>query len=146
MNFTIRVEDIVILDSFKQTPPKEYKLEEVREYVRANGKLDRPVILKGDTLVDGYTRYLIAVEFGMEEIPCSQYSKTPHTFVKAKFGGVNKEYVWRIPKNGTSVEVGDKVLVRTKYGKKKTAIVTVIEVFTSDDIELMKHKKIIKKI
>jgi hypothetical protein len=114
--------------------------------VRANGKLDRPVILKGDTLVDGYTRYIVAGEFGMEEIPCSQYSKTPHTFIKAKFDGVDKEYVWRIPKNGTTVEVGDKVLVRTKYGKKKTAVVTVVEVFISDDVELMKHKKIIRKI
>ena len=152
MSASIKIKDIVIPDSFKETQPKEYKLDAVREYVRVNGKLDRPVILKGDTLVNNYTRYLVALEFGMEEVPCFQWNvsddeiEMPCTYIVGKFKYSQKPYVWRVRK-GMELEVGDVVLVRSMSKNGKTrAVATVVEVFTSDDKDLLKHKTVIKKL
>ena len=154
MKESIRLSKIVIPDSFKNSNPVEYKLNRVRVYVQEHGKIDKPIVLDGNMLVDNYIRYLVAKEFGLDEVPCissKEYRdrknviEMPATYIAAAFKNNPKEYIWRVP-NGMSVEVGDMVLVRSKFADDNKAVVTVGRVFQSDDVDMLKHKKVIKKL
>lgn len=66
----IKVHNIIISEDFKRTTPRAYKMELVREYVSKYGEIDTPVVLNNENLlVDGYTRYLVALEYGFKKIP-----------------------------------------------------------------------------
>ena len=64
--------DIIVSESFVNTQPSEKKMNNVREYVKKHGELDKPIVLDGRLLTNNYIRYLIAVEFGMEKVPWRQ--------------------------------------------------------------------------
>lgn len=149
-NKAMAINDVVILDSFKDTTPKESKLNRVREYISEYGKFDEPIVVTDDNvLVDGYTRYLIAKELGVEGIPyitLKEYYKQgisikPRKYIIGQFKNGTK-YYWKI-RNKLDVQVGDKVLVANKNGK---AVVSVIDVFESDNKDMRKHKPVLKVI
>lgn len=152
----IKLADIVIPESFKQSQPKQHKLDKVRVYVDKHGELDKPIVLDGQMLTDNYTRYLVALEYRFEEVPyitAKEYrdnivkSEIPETYIVGKFKNCDKEYTWKIT-NGLSVEIGDRVLVRSKCknGKNGNKAVTVTKVFTSNSPRMLRHKPVIKKL
>lgn len=154
MKETIKLSKIVVPESFKNSNPMEVKLDYVRDYVKNHGELDKPVVLDGNMLVDNYVRYLVAKELGFREVPCISYKEyrdrksvieMPATYIVAEFKDNPKEYIWRVP-NGISVEVGDMVLVKSKFRDDNKAVVTVGRVFQSDDVDMLKHKTVIKKL
>ena len=147
--------EIIVPKSFKQTNPKKQKLDKVRDYVAKHGKLDKPIVIDGQMLTDNYVRYLVAVESGFEKVPCittqeyreQKINNTPTTYIIGKFKNCDKEYTWKVTKN-ISLEVGDRVLVRSKCknGKNGRGVVTVIQIFTSDRESMLRHKPVIKKL
>lgn len=151
----IKLADIVIPESFEKSQPKQHKLDKVRAYVDQHGKLDKPIVLDGHMLTDNYARYLIALEYCFEEVPyitTQEYresckSDIPVTYIIGKFKNCDKEYTWKIT-NGLSVEVGDRVLVRTKCknGKNGNRAVTVVNIITSNSPRMLRHKPVIKKL
>ena len=152
---TIMLSEIIVPESFRQTNPSKQKLDRVRTYVAEHGKLDKPIVLDGQMLTDNYVRYLIATEAGFKKVPYittqeyreQKVENTPTTYIIGKFKNCEKEYTWRVNKN-ISLKVGDRVLVRSKYknGKNGRGVVTVVQVFTSDSANMLRHKPVIKKL
>ena len=63
----VRLENIKIKKHFSQ--PKERKMKERRNYFNKYGYFKSPIILdKNNTLLDGYTTYLLAKEIGYKSI------------------------------------------------------------------------------
>ena len=64
---------IVPDNKFRDKIPKEKKIREVKEYIRINGQLDKPVAVTCNgsfyKLQDKYLRYYVAEELGLKEIP-----------------------------------------------------------------------------
>jgi len=145
----IKVSDVIIPQLFIDAKPKNWKLNRARRYYLDNGIFDKPIVLNGNTLVDGYVRYLVAVELGLEEIPYVTNNIPSIKYIIGKFDGNNKEYVWKNI-NNIPIEIGDMVLVKSKdrTGRKmvNNTVVTVTDTFESDDAELLKHRVVIKKI
>ena len=152
----IKMSDIIIPKSFKHSKPNVHKLNKVREYVDKHGELDKPIVLDGNMLTDNYVRYLVALEYDFDYVPCistQEYreqrvkNEMPVTYIIGKFKNCDKEYTWKVT-NDISVEVGDRVLVKSKSknGKNGTKAVTVVQVFTSDSPRMLRHKPVIKKL
>lgn len=155
---TIKVSSIKVPESFLKSNPKIEKIKKIKRYVAKNGELDKPVVLYDDnTITDNYIRYLVAVELGLEEIPfitTQEYKKECDksnpitTYVVGMFYNCPKKYVWKNPKD-IPVEIGDKVLVHSKdkFNKKNgRTVVTVTDVYKSNNPKLQKHKNIIKVV
>ena len=154
---TIKTSDIIIPEEFKNSQPSEEKMAKVRKYIAEHGNLDKPIVLIGNRLIDGYIRYLVAIEVGMEEVKFKRINtwrgkdikeELPMKYIVGKFENCEKEYVWKNKKN-IPIEIGDKVLVksRNKNNTKNVAlVVTVVEIFETDNPKLLKHKNVIKKI
>jgi hypothetical protein len=67
----IKLSDIIISEDFQNTYPRKWKLDRARTYMAKHGKLDKPIVVDDkNRLLDNYTRYLVALEFGWEEIEC----------------------------------------------------------------------------
>lgn len=152
----VKLTDIIVPDSFKRSKPTKDKMEKVRAYVKEHGKLDKAIVLDGNMLTDNYVRYLVAVECGWNRVPCVSIQEyrdrevdpdKPMTYIVGKFEGNDKEYIWKVTKD-ISLEVGDKVLVKSKCKNDKNgvAVVTVDKVFTSDSDHMLRHKPVIKKV
>lgn len=63
----VRLENIKIKKDFSE--PKERKMKERRNYFNKYGYFKSPIILdKNNTLLDGYTTYLLAKEIGYKSI------------------------------------------------------------------------------
>ena len=148
---TIAISDVIISDDFKKTTPKEYKINRIREYVHRYGKIDKPIVLmKDNVLFDGYTRYIVAKELGVQEVPYIEFDRyfkkatAPkyRKYIAGRFEN-GKEYFWKICNKKLDVNVGDKVLVANKNGR---AIVSVVSVFESNDKKMRKHKPVLKVI
>ena len=153
---TIRLSEIIVPESFKNSKPNEKKMDKVRAYVNEHEKLDKPIVLDGNMLTDNYVRYLVAVECGFKKVPyvtTQEYRdrevdpNKPMTYITGKFDGNEKEYIWKVTKD-ISLEVGDKVMVKSKgdHNNHGTAVVTVVNVFTSDSDKMLRHKPVIKKV
>lgn len=153
----LTIDVVKIPKGFAKHPPNEKKLQKVRDYYLKYGDLDKPIVITNtNKLVDGYTRYLVAKEFGLISIPYIFEEESVRKFILGTFQGNNKRYIWRVP-NNMNVVSGDQAVVVTRKPKhKKTVhdIVTVVGVFdTSSETmkELMKGSnhlpvlKIIKK-
>lgn len=70
--------DLIVVPE-NQPPYKESTLEKLREYVKANGKLDMPLIINKKTcvLMETYPRYLVAKEFNLKTVPVLFSKNTP---------------------------------------------------------------------
>lgn len=153
---TIVLSDIVILNMFKKTTPNKNKMDKVRKYVIENGKLDKPIVLNNKVLKDGYIRYLVAKELGFDIVPyVKSYEKSIEksikfpkiTYVVGKFKNNEKRYVWKLKTKDIDVNVGDRVLVRSKvHGQTKYNVVDVVKVFESSNPKLLRHNVVIGKV
>lgn len=146
---TIKLSEIIIPESFKRSKPNEWKLNKVRDYVGDHYKLDKPIVLNDNNIItDNYVRYLVALEYGIEEVPyVSDKEYNRHiTYIVGKFDNCNKRYKWKISKD-ICIEVGDKVLVECEnLDGSNEAIVTVARIFTSNNHHMLKHKSVIRRI
>lgn len=143
----VLISDIIIPDEFTKTTPNISKVQRIREYFNVYNTIDKPVtISSGNVLIDGYIRYLIAKENNIQSIPCvisdkNFKPKKPMKYIVGSFDN-GSEYIWKI-RNKLDVNVGDKVLVANKNGK---AVVSVVDVFESDNKDMRKHKPVLKVI
>ena len=152
----IKVNEIVIPKVFSKSTPNPIKVDAIREYVEKLHKVDSPVVLDGKVLVDGYIRYLVAVEKGLDEIPYMQAldcqrgnlkKKTMVSYIAGKFKHSEKEYIWKNIMN-IPIKQEDKVLVESNNvvtGTKK-GVVIVTRIFQSDNPYLLRHKPVIRNI
>jgi hypothetical protein len=137
----VAMDKIIIPESFKKTNPRREKLNMIKEYLSEHGEFDKPVVLDGCLLKDGYARYVAAKELGIKEIECENIGSYDR-ICTGKFKEKGKEYTWKIPK-GINVKVDDTILVENR---NKTYIVKVSSVSKLTNSEMLKHKSVIKRI
>ncbi|MFE7083426.1 plasmid stabilization protein [Priestia megaterium] len=63
--------DIIVPEAFLKTRPNPVKTEEVIEFVKRTGHLDKPLTVEKGTKVlkDGYRRYIVAKTMKMDHVP-----------------------------------------------------------------------------
>lgn len=141
----VLISDIIIPDEFTKTTPNISKVQRIRKYFNVYNTIDEPItISSSNVLMDGYIRYLIAKENNMQLIPCvvsdeNFTSKRPCKYIVGKFDN-GSEYIWKI-RNKLDVNAGDKVLVANK---NKSAVVSVVKVFCSNDKNGLRHKPVLQ--
>ena len=66
----MRTDHIQIFQCFLENPPKPGKMMKKEQYFNETGLLQSEIVLdSGNYLIDGYTSYLLAVQFGLEYVP-----------------------------------------------------------------------------
>ncbi|MED5121886.1 ParB N-terminal domain-containing protein [Priestia megaterium] len=67
----VSFEDIIVPEAFLKTRPNPVKTEEVIEFVKRTGHLDKPLTIeKGSKILkDGYRRYIVAKTMKMDNVP-----------------------------------------------------------------------------
>ncbi|MDF2015021.1 plasmid stabilization protein [Priestia megaterium] len=67
----VSFDDIIVPEAFLKTRPNPVKTEEVIEFVKRTGHLDKPLTIeKGSkVLKDGYRRYIVAKTMKMDKVP-----------------------------------------------------------------------------
>jgi hypothetical protein len=67
----VSFDDIIVTEAFLKTRPNPVKTEEVIEFVKRTGHLDKPLTIeKGSkVLKDGYRRYVVAKTVEMDKVP-----------------------------------------------------------------------------
>lgn len=156
MRRTMKLEDIIIRESFLNTIPRENKMKECRDYWINNQKQDRYIVVdRNKVLVDGYIQYLVLKENGVDEAEIrigkmmksnkwkrmnqedlwdsAEYREIQTTYITCVHVNsvTNKEYMWRVPNKWTDVaenlQVGDIVYCKNKYKNAVPVIVKKIE-------------------
>jgi hypothetical protein len=62
--------EIYVPEHFAKSTPRDWKIQRVKDRLGAKKKLDKPITINKDHyIVDGYTRYLVAREIGMQYVP-----------------------------------------------------------------------------
>ena len=121
--------------------PNIEKMAQCRAYYTRNGKLDRDIIVNPKGVIqDGYIGYLVLMENNIEKTDVvmlqrhePEYLHTPTIYVFGKHNPRIKEYVWRVTdvtKGLDKLKVGNRVMVRTRYGTKA---ITVTRIETLDE-------------
>ncbi|MCM1235442.1 MAG: hypothetical protein NC489_35530 [Ruminococcus flavefaciens] len=156
----IKLSDIKIKESFANSVPNEEKMEQCRQFWNTYHKQDRLIMLNNmHTLVDGYIQYLVLKENNVDEAEvCFVNSKTNNTYREREttyIYGIHlnsrskKEIVWRIPdgwghERCNELDVGDRMLVKTKYGLAPIKI-TKIERLSKCPVEIP-VKTVVRKL
>ncbi|MGG0459726.1 plasmid stabilization protein [Priestia aryabhattai] len=67
----VSFEDIIVPEAFLKTRPNPVKTEEVIEFVKRTGHLDKPLTIEKESkiLKDGYRRYIVAKTMKMDNVP-----------------------------------------------------------------------------
>ncbi|WP_394542779.1 ParB N-terminal domain-containing protein [Priestia aryabhattai] len=67
----VSFEDIIVPEAFLKTRPNPVKTEEVIEFVKRTGHLDKPLTIEKETKVlkDGYRRYIVAKTMKIVKVP-----------------------------------------------------------------------------
>jgi len=67
----VSFDDIIVPEAFLKTRPNPVKTEEVIEFVKRTGHLDKPLTIEkaSKILKDGYRRYIVAKTMKMENVP-----------------------------------------------------------------------------
>lgn len=174
MTRVMRLSDIRIKGSFKNSIPNDYKLTQCRDYWNQHGFYLHDIVVNNqDYLVDGCIQYLVLKENGIEDIVVRDLDKKVHKRQKLKvrksgkkklksyrdmetlyvfgvhLGRGKKERVWRAPNKFQKewediLNVGDVVMVKTKRGNAPIEI-TRIEKLTECPVDIP-VKKVVKKI
>lgn len=153
---TIKLFEITVPDKFIRSVPNEKKVLKVQRHLERYHKLDKPVVLNGNVLIDGYIRYLVAIRNGMDEIPFVEAldykkehpnSKLPILYITGRFRHGKKDYYWKNDK-GIPINIGDKVLVnsKNKITGRNRGVVIVTNIFESDNPSMLRHKSVVKRI
>ncbi len=116
--------DIKIYPAFWETQPGHDKMEEKRQYLNDNGALQSEIVLDEDGyLIDGFTSYLLAREWGLVDIPVRRGKRQ---VIQAYHRPDGKLYTWRLPEELTDqVSVGDRVAVHTQGGIRCVTVAAV---------------------
>lgn len=173
MTRVMKLSDIRIKGSFKNSIPNDYKLAQCREYWDQHGFYLHDIVVNNkDYLVNGYIQYLLLKENGIQDVVVKDFDKKVYKRRKLKvrknsnkksksyrdmetlyvFGiypGRTKERVWRVSNKFQKeweciLSVGDTVFAKTKYGNAPI-IVTRIERLSECPVD-MPVKRIAKKI
>ena len=132
----MKIKNIGIPKKYKENPPSTNKMISYRDYYNKHGEFKSQIVIDGNTLVNGYTTYLLCKEFGIESIDVVSvnYRKSPTVYI---FGyhpedASRKEYVWRLQKDletglnyDCEIEAGDIVPVQTKRGDTNIVVTRV---------------------
>ena len=99
-------------------------MEEKRQYLNDNGALQSEIVLDEDGyLIDGFTSYLLAREWGLVDIPVRRGKRQ---VIQAYHRPDGKLYTWRLPEELTDqVSVGDRVAVHTQGGIRCVTVAAV---------------------
>ena len=67
----VSFDDIIVPEAFLKTRPNPVKTEEVIEFVKRTGHLDKPLTIEKESKVlkDGYRRYIVAKTMKMDKVP-----------------------------------------------------------------------------
>ena len=67
----VSFDEIIVPEAFLKTRPNPVKTEEVIEFVKRTGHLDKPLTIEKETKVlkDGYRRYIVAKTMKMDNVP-----------------------------------------------------------------------------
>ncbi|MGG3586060.1 plasmid stabilization protein [Priestia megaterium] len=67
----VSFDDIIVPEAFLKTRPNPVKTEEVIEFVKRTGHLDKPLTIEKDSKVlkDGYRRYIVAKTMKIDKVP-----------------------------------------------------------------------------
>ncbi|MGC3792180.1 plasmid stabilization protein [Priestia aryabhattai] len=67
----VSFDDIIVPEAFLKTRPNPVKTEEVIEFVKRTGHLDKPLTIDKESKVlkDGYRRYIVAKTVKMDKVP-----------------------------------------------------------------------------
>ncbi|MDP9726528.1 hypothetical protein J2W44_005640 [Priestia aryabhattai] len=67
----VNFDDIIVPEAFLKTRPNPVKTEEVIEFVKRTGHLDKPLTIEKDSKVlkDGYRRYIVAKTVKTDKVP-----------------------------------------------------------------------------
>ncbi|MGC3792354.1 plasmid stabilization protein [Priestia aryabhattai] len=67
----VTFDDIIVPEAFLKTRPNPVKTEEVIEFVKRTGHLDKPLTIEKESkiLKDGYRRYIVAKTVKMDKVP-----------------------------------------------------------------------------
>ncbi|MEH7509363.1 plasmid stabilization protein [Priestia megaterium] len=67
----VSFDDIIVPEAFLKTRPNPVKTEEVIEFVKRTGHLDKPLTIEKESriLKDGYRRYIVAKTMKMDNVP-----------------------------------------------------------------------------
>ncbi|MED3948990.1 MULTISPECIES: plasmid stabilization protein [Priestia] len=67
----VSFDDIIVPEAFLKTRPNLVKTEEVIEFVKRTGHLDKPLTIEKESKVlkDGYRRYIVAKTMKMDNVP-----------------------------------------------------------------------------
>lgn len=129
----MRLTDIIIPAQFKAHPPGLAKLENCRAYYRANGKLDRRIVVEPcGVLMDGYVGYIVLCENGIEETDVDvapPRHETTYVYGRHPNDAYQREYVWRVShrtQNADMIHEGSRILVFTRNGPR-VALVSRLE-------------------
>ena len=141
----VKIDKIKISDKFKKYKPKDYNVQKhLDKFVNNDYKQYENIVVDDNyVLVDSYIQYLLCKEYGIEEVDIvirhidnrddhnPEFYKTQVcTYVYGVHlnGNMEREYVWRVPLSWYNfhVEIGDKIMCRTKYGLQPV-IVTRVE-------------------
>lgn len=174
MRRVVKISEIRIKGSFKNSVPNDYKLAQCREYWNQHGFYLHDIIVNDKGyLVDGYIQYLVLKESGVEDAVVKDFDKKVYKINKPKVrksnkkkiksyrdtetlyvfgihtGRGTKERVWRVPNKFQKeweniLSVGDIVMVKTKRGNAPIRI-TRIEKLSECPVD-MPVKKVVKKI
>lgn len=158
------VEDISLMDlsqiriskSFKSRHPKASKLSKYRELYNSNGlKLleQNPIVINSadNFLLDGYCSYIVLKESGYTgNIPVSLWeSEHKYRLVYALHKNNSKPYHWICTeskyRNVNGINPGDKIVVRTRYGKQVVTVIGIEQVEFTDK-RLKDIKRVVAKV
>lgn len=119
------IEDIIISEDFKNTPPTERKMKYKRKQLEETGELKKNIIINEEgVLIDGYTTYLLALEEGAACVPVTRGYVEIVEAVHKKNG---KVYSWKVPMHLIGrICHGNKCVVRTATGAKYVRVVNII--------------------
>lgn len=173
MTRVMKLSDIRIKGSFKNSIPNDYKLAQCREYWDQHGFYLHDIVVNNkDYLVNGYIQYLLLKENGIQDVVVKDFDKKIYKRrkpnvrksdkKKAKsyrdtetlyifgihLGGI-KERVWRAPNKFQKeweaiLSIGDIVMVKTKHGNALIKV-TRIERLTKCPVDIP-VKRVVKRL
>ena len=122
----MKTNEIRIFPCFVAHPPKPEKMERKNLYYQAHGSFESEIILDGaGNLIDGYTSYLLAVQYGISHVSV-RYGRRQTITAAHRPGGTL--YRWELPGLLVGkVHPGDKVTVKTARGFRRVTVEAVEE-------------------
>ena len=134
-----QIKNIVISEDYRCTTPTSAKLSRLEQYYLQTRELPTNIVINDDdVLIDGYITYLLAVQYGVEQIDVYRgYVE----IVEATHGaGRAKAYTWRVPMRLIgAITVNDYIIVPSMKGAQRVKVINVIRQQYPDQSRRMKQ-------